>query len=156
MKTISIFSKTDIELNIVTKNNIDLLEIDSKNEIINNNEIISNNKIAVICDDLTWNSLQGIFDVTYISANINLNEFIPENFDMLLCDTVWNAIDNSWKFEFSKFKKNNKLDKIINAFKKQNIPVVLYNKEDPTHFETFKNVYFLFDTIITSDDNLII
>jgi len=155
LKTISIFSKTDIELNIVTKNNIDLLEIDSKNEIINNNEIISNNKIAVICDDLTWNSLQGIFDVTYISANINLNEFIPKNFDMLLCDTVWNGIDNSWKFEFSKFKKNNKLDKIINSFKKQNIPVVLYNKEDPTHFETFKNVYFLFDTIITSEDNLI-
>ena len=66
-----------------------------------------------------------------------------------LCDTLLRVIQSygSKSDEIHIIMENYN---IVDLFKKQKIPVILYNKEDPIHYNTFKNVYFLFDIIITS------
>lgn len=115
------------------------------------------NKIAFIGDEFTFNSLNDIVNITYISKN-EVNNINIDSFDMLLCESTWKGIDSTWKYAFNIYTTNKwslELKHIVSEFKRNNKPCIFYNKEDPTNFEIFYNSAELFDIIITTSKNCI-
>ena len=153
IQQVKIESPCNVSLILRGINKVDLVE--KELSCTQSSDLLNLNKIGVVCDSLTFNSLNGVFDVDYISSNTNINEIQPTDYDILLCDCTWNGLDNSWNKVFSNFTTGNNLEVLVKHFKEHNVPVVLYNKEDPVHFETFEKTYHLFDTIITSEISLV-
>ena len=73
-----------------------------------NTENIYGNKFAFIGDNFTYNSLNTIVNIEYISKktveNIHIN---VSDYDFLLCESTWMGMDNSWKYAFNLFQKKN-------------------------------------------------
>jgi hypothetical protein len=119
---------------------------------------IFKNKLAFIGDTFTFNSLNDILNVTYISK-INVASFDVNEHDILLCESTWHGMDGTWKYAFSEYKKkiySNELTSIINIFKSNGKKCVYYNKEDPTNYEKFCDVASLFDIIITTSEKCVL
>lgn len=115
------------------------------------------NKIAFIGDNFTYTSLSSIINIEYISKN-DIKNINIDNFDILLCESTWFGIDNSWKYAFNLYEKSEyscDLKYIVSKFKKSKKKCIFYNKEDPTNFEKFKNSVELFDIIITTSNKCI-
>lgn len=115
------------------------------------NKIFLNN-IAFIGDTFTFNSLNNIININYISKK-DIDTIDINLYDFLLCESTWHGMDNSWKYAFNLYKNNKysiELKKIILKFKENNKKCIFYNKEDPTNFSKFYNSAELFDIIITT------
>ena len=121
-----------------------------------NNKTILNN-IAFIGDEFTFNSLNDIVNITYISKT-DVNNIDINLYDMLFCESTWHGIDGTWKYAFNLYtttKFSIELKYIISEFKKNKKVCIFYNKEDPTNFEKFYNSAELFDIIITTSKSCV-
>ena len=146
---------------------IEIISIDnvsySKYEICENNnsdiksykdDSIFLNKIAFIGDEFTFNSLNNITNITYISKT-DIHKINVNLYDILLCESTWSGKDGSWKYAFNMYENNKyslELKQIINKFKKNGKKCIFYNKEDPTNYEKFYKSAELFDIIITTSE----
>lgn len=128
------------------ENEIDYIKCYKDNNIFLNN-------IAFIGDEFTFNSLNNITNVKYISKseinNINVNKY-----DFLLCESTWNGKDGTWKYAFTlnDDEYTKELKQIINKFKNNGKKCIFYNKEDPTNYEKFYKIAGFFDIIITTSE----
>ena len=114
-----------------------------------------NNQIAFIGDEFTYNSLNDVINVHYISKD-DANTIDVNKYDFLFCESTWHGKDGSWKYAFNLYKKkiySQKLIQIVKLFKKNKKSCIYYNKEDPTHYNQFHQVGELFDIIITTSKN---
>ena len=138
-------------LNFILKQNYLSCKQDKK--IIYTKKKIFTNKIAFIGDEFTFNALNDILNITYISKNDisnNLNCIRPEQYDFLLCESTWDGVDGTWHREFSGNHDHTNLRNVVNIFKKNNKRCIFYNKEDPINFKSFFISAGLFDIIITT------
>ena len=112
---------------------------------------IFSNKIAYVGDEFTFNSLNDILNVSYISKN-DVSNINIDTYDFLYCDSTWSGIDDSWKNTISNYSITNShgIRLLVNKFKKKNKRCIYYNKEDPVHFNLFSKCASLFDVIITT------
>lgn len=117
---------------------------------------IFNNKIAFIGDNFSYDTLNSIINIKYISLN-NVISINVDEYDYLHCESTWFGCDNSWNNKFYKFNRNKskQLVNLIQKFRDANKLCIFYNKEDPTSFESFKDVAGEFDIIITTSLNCI-
>jgi hypothetical protein len=110
------------------------------------------NNIAFIGDEFTFNSLNDIINVTYISQH-DIDNIDIDKFDILLCESTWQGMDTSWLYAFNMYeteKHSNGLRRVVSSFKQKRKPCIFYNKEDPTNYEKFYKSAELFDIIITT------
>jgi len=110
------------------------------------------NNIAFIGDEFTFNSLNDIINIKYISKK-EIDTIDVNLYDFLLCESTWHGMDGSWKYAFNLYQENKysiELKKIISKFKKNKKKCIFYNKEDPTNYEKFYKSAELFDIIITT------
>ena len=144
-------------LNIL--NNSNLYKLSNSVEYIKkykDNKIFLNN-IAFIGDEFTYNSLNNIVNVKYISKK-DVHNIDIDSYDALFCESTWDGMDNTWRYAFNLYKVNKyskELKYIITEFKKKNKTCIFYNKEDPIHYDKFYNSAELFDIIVTTSKRCI-
>ncbi len=79
---------------------------------------------------------------------------------LLLVESAWQGNNGSWQYMVASYTHPDyiglpNLKALIAWCRERDIPTVFWNKEDPVHFERFKEAAALFDYIFTSDSNCI-
>ena len=106
-------------------------------------------RVAIIADDFTWNSYLHEADMHLLNIdNIekNLAEINPQLF---FVESAWHGCNEQWNLKISHFSPE--LERALRWCKVRGIPTVFWNKEDPVHFDTFKDTAIHFDYIFTYD-----
>lgn len=70
---------------------------------------------------------------------------------LLLAETAWYGNGGRWQHQFSNFRAGNDLDRLVARYRRSGVPTVLWNKEDPVHFEVFVEAARVFDHVVTTD-----
>lgn len=115
-------------------------------------------KMACIFDEFSMASFKDVVSlITFTPTNwqIVLKETNP---DLLMVESAWKGNGGAWEFEVATYNNNNgnqKLKELLAWCKKNKIPTVFWNKEDPVHFEKFKRTAALFDYVFTTDADMI-
>jgi FkbM family methyltransferase len=106
-------------------------------------------RIACIVDEFTYKSYQlecHIKQLTPSAWKQELENFKPQ---ILFVESAWKGKAELWKEKINHASRE--LINLITWCRQQGIPTIFWNKEDPTHFETFINTAFLFDYVFTTD-----
>jgi predicted nucleic acid-binding Zn-ribbon protein len=79
---------------------------------------------------------------------------------LLLVESTWQGNHGAWQYMVASYTHPDyiglpNLKALIAWCRERDIPTVFWNKEDPVHFERFKEAAALFDYIFTSDANCI-
>ncbi|WP_053956179.1 glycosyltransferase family protein [Inediibacterium massiliense] len=77
--------------------------------------------------------------------------------DFLLVQSAWQGNHGQWKYKINNLhiKKDSSLKEVVYWCKKNNIPTVFWNIEDPYHFHSFIEAAKEFDYIFTTDSGSI-
>lgn len=106
-------------------------------------------KIVAIMDEFTYHSYAEeteVLQLTPISWKNEIENFKP---DMLFIESAWKGKDDLWQTKISNLSVE--VVELVRYCNKKNIPVMLWNKEDPVHYTTFVQLAKLVDYIFTTD-----
>jgi spore maturation protein CgeB len=124
-------------------------------------------KVAVICDEFTYNSFKYEFDPIVLDPATWQQQLEEERPDLFLCESAWSGVDSRtrpWKgkiYASSNFANENRREilDILEWCRAENVPTVFWNKEDPTHYpdrvHDFVDTAVKFDHVFTTDRNCI-
>lgn len=115
---------------------------------------------------ITIMSIADVFTTSNLKSVANLITPRPDNWkgllnrdnpSLLFVESAWNGNQNSWQYRVGSYANppGKELFEAISTFKQKGLPTVFWNKEDPVHFDKFKNSAKEFDFIFTSDERSI-
>lgn len=110
---------------------------------------LSNMKIACIMDEFTYNSFAPECQLLQITPQGWLEQMETLQPDLFFLESAWLGIGELWKTKVPHL--SNDLIEVLSYCKKENIPVIFWNKEDPIHFETFLATAKYADFVFTTD-----
>lgn len=105
--------------------------------------------IGIIADEFLMNSYKGVADFIYITpSNYKLYE---NKLDVLFIASAWRGLNEEWRgLANPTSNKRNKVIEIIEFYKRKNVKVVFYSKEDPVNYDRFigiaKECQYIFTT----------
>ena len=104
-----------------------------------------------ILDEFTSECLK--YDVTLISPGLERWKELMDyrKPDFFFMESCWRGNGNRWGNLTYKGANRPKLEEFLKLCKKRGIPTVMWNKEDPPHFDRFLQVAQQFDYVFTSD-----
>ena len=118
--------------------------------------------VAMIVDDFTFNSFQYECNALPLEPDNWQKIFEKNDIDFFFCESAWAGVDSlqrPWRgkiyasINFPKENRNTLLE-ILSHCKKNRIPTVFWNKEDPAHYEDkvhdFVKTALEFDHIFTT------
>ncbi|MEK4055166.1 glycosyltransferase [Paenibacillus sp. FSL F4-0087] len=108
-----------------------------------------NMKIACIMDEFTFNSFEPECSLLQVTPDNWLREIQSFNPDLFFLESAWRGIDGLWNRKVPHL--SNELIDLLSYCKKNKIPVVFWNKEDPVHFDTFLATAKYVDYVFTTD-----
>jgi spore maturation protein CgeB/ubiquinone/menaquinone biosynthesis C-methylase UbiE len=129
--------------------------------------LMCNIKVAILCDEFSYNSWRYEFDAIIFEPNNWQEIFEREKPELFFCESAWAGIDSkkrSWRgqvYASINFKKENRTEllNILKYCKSNNIPTIFWNKEDPTHYKdkvhNFVDTAIKFDYIFTTAEECI-
>lgn len=113
--------------------------------------------VVTICDKFTYECFR--YEANFIPlTKQNWKSEIDESHPvMLFLESAWNGNNGEWTYTMVSYKKHlgDPLRKVIKYCQSKNIPVVFWNKEDPTNYEVFIDVAADCDYIFTTDGNIL-
>lgn len=140
-------------LNNLTKQNL-LEQVGIFNEVNSNNEItwpsftpkarLRNQHVNIvsICDKFTHECFR--YEANFISLTKKnwKDEIDAANPELFFIESAWNGNDGEWSYTMASYKKHlgDPLRDAIKYCQSKNIPVVFWNKEDPTNYDVFIDV----------------
>jgi Glycosyl transferases group 1 len=79
---------------------------------------------------------------------------------LLLVESAWQGNNGSWQYQVATYDHPDhiglpKLRELVRWCRERGIPTAFWNKEDPVHFERFREAAALFDHIFTTDSDRI-
>ena len=111
-------------------------------------------RIAAILDPFSEESFRPDCDLTRVPASgsdRHLDEHTP---DLLLVESAWVGNGGAWRGRITGDNgPSDALVALVAACRDRGIPTVFWNKEDPFHFERFRETARLFDVVFTTDEN---
>ncbi|MFJ4167923.1 glycosyltransferase [Paenarthrobacter sp. NPDC089714] len=122
-----------------------------------------NLKVALIADEFTYNCFKYEFTPIVFEPHNWRERFESDRPDLFLCESAWSGVDSverPWKgriYASSNFPRENRTEllEILAWCKREGIPTVFWNKEDPTHFDdkvhNFIDTAIRFDHVFTTD-----
>lgn len=116
-------------------------------------------KILCLLDNLTYQGLKFEENISLFPMlrNIYLNKIFKP--DLILVESAWFGYMDIWKHKLvnfpNKFSDLEILKIMLEWANKNKIPVLFWNKEDPIHFDKFKQCADLFNFVATTDFNCI-
>ena len=113
-------------------------------------------RVAIIADEFTevafayeWNTLA----LTPTNWKTEIEDFDPH---ILFVESAWEANGGLWRYHLvGASAPRPAVRELINYCKAKSIPTAFWNKEDPPHFEDFLPTAELFDTVFTTEGDLI-
>lgn len=116
--------------------------------------------------EITIMSIADTFTTSNLKSVANLITPRPDNWKgllyrdnpaLLFVESAWNGNQNSWQYRIGSYANppGKELFDAVAEFKSRKLPTVFWNKEDPVHFDKFKNAAKEFDYIFTSDEGSI-
>lgn len=142
------------------KTKVEKTYIDSK-EISNLNKgqikPLKQLKMAVIFDVFTTAAYENECELIKISPKNWLEELTSNRPDLLMVESAWQGNGGLWNKQVGYYGEENMkpLFQLLEWCKKENIPTVFWNKEDPVHFNRFIRTAVNFDYIFTTDENMV-
>lgn len=114
-------------------------------------------RVATILDDFSFLCWSPEFSLFPITPDNWAEVFNTEELDFLFVESAHAGSTGAWRGRLNKSGHADKqLLDIIQWCKKNQIPTVFWNKEDPAHFNDFIATATLFDYIFTTDSNLLL
>lgn len=110
---------------------------------------LENLKMACIMDPFTYQSFEPeceLFQITPQHWYEELENFKP---DLFFLESAWRGKDDLWNTKVDYL--SDELIEVLSYCKKNDIPIVFWNKEDPVHFNTFIETAKHADFVFTTD-----
>ena len=117
-------------------------------------------RVAGVLDEMSAACFGPDCDLLRIESEGWQEELEAHEPHLLLVESAWQGNNGSWQYMVASYTHPDyiglpNLRALIAWCRERDIPTVFWNKEDPVHFERFKEAAALFDYIFTSDANCI-
>ncbi|GAA0289879.1 spore maturation protein CgeB [Gracilibacillus halotolerans] len=110
--------------------------------------------VAGILDEFSYESFKDIVNLITFSP-FNWKEILHKNKpDLLIIESAWKGNSGTWQYEIGNYSNNSnnaRLRDLVAWCKRNRVPTVFWNKEDPVHFEKFTKAASLVDYVFTTD-----
>lgn len=112
-------------------------------------EDIKSVRIACIMDEFTHSSFSPCCLVESLTPDNGVRQLERFQPHLLFVESAWQGLHGEWDGKITKFLPE--FLAILEWCRKNRVPTVFWNKEDPVHFETFLRVASEFDYVFTTD-----
>jgi predicted nucleic acid-binding Zn-ribbon protein len=117
-------------------------------------------RVAAVLDEMSAACFEPDCDLLRIDSEGWAEQLEAHEPHLLLVESTWQGNNGSWQYMVASYTHPDyiglpNLKALIAWCRERDIPTVFWNKEDPVHFERFKEAAALFDYIFTSDANCI-
>jgi ubiquinone/menaquinone biosynthesis C-methylase UbiE len=114
-------------------------------------------RVAAILDEFSRDCFAPECDMITFRPDNWANVLRRSGAEMLLVESAWHGNDGSWQYRIASYDKNmgDELLDLLECCKRNGVPTVFWNKEDPVHFDRFIDKARLFDVILTTDSDCI-
>jgi spore maturation protein CgeB len=113
-------------------------------------------RVGVILDEFSLRAWTPEFHTVLVTPKGWQGELEAEPIDLLLVESAWAGNHGAWQFQMTGSRApRQELVNLVEHCKRESIPTVFWNKEDPSHFEDFIDTAKLFDYVFTTDSTLI-
>jgi uncharacterized coiled-coil protein SlyX len=117
-------------------------------------------RVAAVLDEMSANCFRPECDLlTFDSEDWQerLEEHQPH---LLLVESAWRGNGESWRYQVGSYPRADlrglpKLRALVDWCRQRDIPTAFWGKEDPIHFDRFKEAAALFDYVFTTDGNCV-
>ncbi|MDO5865860.1 MULTISPECIES: FkbM family methyltransferase [Paenarthrobacter] len=106
-------------------------------------------RIAAIMDEFTVQSFAPECELLELSVDNYLSELETFSPALVFLESAWRGKGDAWGNKVAQTAAE--IREIVAWASARNIPVVLWNKEDPVHYSTFLNTAKLADVVFTTD-----
>lgn len=106
-------------------------------------------RVAAIMDEFTVHSFAPECDLLELSLGNYLQELEDFEPSLIFLESAWRGKDDEWGNKVAQTAAP--VREIIAWANSRQVPVVLWNKEDPVHYSTFLNTAKLVDHVFTTD-----
>lgn len=106
-------------------------------------------RVAAIMDDFTYACFSPEADMLGLTASnwqAEIEGFKP---DLLFVESAWRGKNDSWDRKIG--HRSQELHDLVAWCRKNGVPTVFWNKEDPVHYTSFLSTAKLFDHVFTTD-----
>ena len=121
----------------------------------NSKRFTSDLNIACVLDEFTTECLSYEVNLIKVTQEDWQSQMKNNVIDFLLVESCWRGNDGNWGTLTKGSSGGRKLSPLLQYCKKNNIPTVFWNKEDPPHYDKFGAIARLFDIAITTDINMV-
>ena len=106
-------------------------------------------RIAAIMDEFTKACFLPVCRIHPLHCARYEEQLLACRPDLLLVESAWRGEEDSWRHMVA--DRSGELLGLLDMCRRRNIPTVFWNKEDPSHFDTFIETARLFDHVFTTD-----
>ena len=113
-------------------------------------------RVAAIADTFTEASFAPDCDLLTFRPDTWRAALEAEHPHLLLVESAWKGNGGTWEFQVGSYTYPQSvglphLSELVSWCRERDIPTVFWNKEDPVHFDKFKEAAQLFDVVLTTD-----
>lgn len=114
--------------------------------------------LGLIADQFTTDTLASAVKVVRLSPDNWQQELAQQPIDALFVESAWKGNNGQWhrKVGYYSDEEFAPLQALLAHCRKQAIPSLFWNKEDPVHFDRFRKTASLCDHVFTTDSRRII
>lgn len=114
--------------------------------------------LGLIADQFTTDTLASAVKILPISPDNWREELRREPVDAMLVESAWKGNDGKWQRKVGYYSEDEfaPLSELLEYCRRQGIPTLFWNKEDPVHFDRFRKAASLCDHVFTTDCRRII
>lgn len=114
---------------------------------------ISTMRIALISDEFTRRSFEGVCELVFPTPDNWKNLLSESDVDALVVESAWEGNNAEWHRKIGFYDEELFADirELVSWCRSQEIPTIFWNKEDPVHFNRFIKTASIFDHIFTTD-----
>ena len=111
-------------------------------------------RAGVVLDDFSLAGFEWEWTCVPLTPGTTPGELRGMNLDLVFIESAWNANNGIWRYKLlGSDGPGAEIQNLINSAKDLGLPVVLWNKEDPPHYEDFLPLARLCDYVFTTDIN---
>lgn len=111
---------------------------------------------GLVTDSFSYHGWSREFSTHFLSPRDRDISATIEKCNFILIEPTWNGLTDEWAGRFVEDRAPSRdLTRIVEAARRQQVPVIFWNKEDPTHFEDYVGVAALADYVFTTADEVV-
>lgn len=118
---------------------------------------VSEITLGIIADRFTTAGLEPEVNLVRLTPGEWLEQLKESPIDALLVESAWEGNEGAWKGKVGYYDEASfgDLRNLVSHCRGNSIPTIFWNKEDPVHFNRFKDTATYFDHVFTSDEGSI-